>query len=287
MVKPKITGNVVANWKRHANGRKTVVFACTIDHAKRICDEFNSAGIRFRHVDQETGDSEREEIFGLIRDGHIIGFTNVSVARRGLDLPCLECACVVRPTRSLVLWLQMIGRIRRPSPGKTDCIVIDHAGACDAHCMPDDEIAWNLDSTKKIGDWVQEQKGDGKLPKTIVCPECSCMFTGSRCPNCGYTLKERPKHTREVEHANGILVEREGKRETISLEEMQRQWNKAIAIAVNRHQMLGAAVHIFNEKTGKSPWEVPDLQKLPPPGDVWRQRAEDIFPNFLRVKVRG
>jgi DNA repair protein RadD len=287
MDRPKITGNVLTNWRKHADGRKTVIFACTIDHAKHICQEFNAAGIPFRHVDQETEDTEREEIFGLIADGKIFGFTNVSVARRGLDLPCLEAACIVRPTKSLVLWLQMIGRIRRPSPGKSDCVIVDHAGACDYHCMPDDEIEWSLDPDRKVSDWLDGAKEEEKIPAKQVCPKCDCMFTGQvRCPNCGHTLKPKPTRTKQVEYQDGILVER-GESAGPTLETMQRHWNKCVAIAVNRGTVLGVAVRIFSDQFGKKPWEVSGLKNMPESRDAWKQSAAEQFPNFKRVKVKG
>lgn len=288
MNRPKITGNVLTNWRKHADGRRTVVFGCTIAHAKSLLDEFNHAGVKFRHIDENTSDEEREEIFGLIQDGKIYGFTNVSVARRGLDLPSLECACVVRPTKSLVLWLQMIGRIRRPSQGtgKVDAIVIDHAGACDAHCMPDEEIEWSLDNGKKIGDWLEDAKKDGKVAASVMCPRCDCMFAGMRrCPNCGHELVEKPKTTKKVRHADGILVERTGSKQGPSLEEMQRVWNKAIAVAVNKGRILGAAVHIFHQRFGKCPWQIPGLGNVPEPGLAWKIQAETTFPGFRKVKV--
>lgn len=287
MDRPKITGNVLVNWKKYAGDRPTVVFGCTIAHAKHLCDDFNAAGIRFRHIDEKTLDDEREEIFGLIRDGKIKGFTNVGVARRGLDLPCLACACVVRPTRSLVLWLQMIGRIRRPSEGKTDSIVIDHAGACDMHCMPDDEIEWSLDAKRKIGDWLERKKAEGKIEKSHTCPQCLCVFTGPRCPSCGYALREIPKETREIEHADGILVERTQSNKGHAYEDLQKGWNRAVAIAVARNVKIAAAIHIFQPEFGMLPWEVkPQMANMPPrKKDIWQKPARELFPNFLRVKV--
>lgn len=286
MDRPKLTGNVLTNWRKHADGRRTVVFACTIEHAKHLCEEFNAAGIPFRHVDQETPDTEREEIFGLIADGKVMGFTNVSVARRGLDLPCLECACVVRPTRSLVLWLQMIGRIRRPAPAKKDCVVMDHAGACDAHCGPDDEIEWNLDASRKVSDWLKEQKDAGKLPQQAVCPKCSCMFSGPRCPNCGHAFTPKPPKTRQIDYADGILVERSDGTQGPSLETQQRHWNRCIAIAANRGLKLGAAAHMFAAKfKGELPWDVPEMRNVPPERGDWKRLAADVFPGFKRVKV--
>jgi superfamily II DNA or RNA helicase len=281
MDRPKLTGSVFENWRKIADGRRTVIFGCNIAHAKHINDEFSKAGIKLGHIDQTTEDAEREDIFGAIADGNMLGFTNVSVARRGLDLPCLEVACVVRPTRSLVLWLQMIGRIRRPAPGKTESIVIDHAGACDYHCMPDDEIDWRLDAKENVSDRVNASKE--KQPKTQTCPECSCMFVGKRCPSCGYTFPDKSPSENTVEHADGILVERERMTEQ-SYAEMQRGWNHALAIAVNRDRKIGMAAALFKEQFGMLPWEVrPRLANMPKrrKGE-WQRNAAELFPGFKR-----
>jgi DNA repair protein RadD len=288
MDKPKLVGNVLENWKKHADGKKTVIFGCNIAHAKHIQDEFLSAGIRFGHIDQTTEDNEREDIFGEIENGRMMGFTNVSVARRGLDLPCLEVACVVRPTKSLVLWLQMIGRIRRPWPGKEGCTVIDHAGACDFHCMPDDEIDWSLDSERKIGDWLEERNADPKTPKKVLCPKCACMFTGKRCPNCGFEFAEPPQAENTIEHADGILVERDG-RDKPSLAEMQKAFNSAIGFAVHKNRKAGAAARIFSNRFGFPPWDArPRLANLPKrKKGSWQQPAVVVWPNFRHGPSNG
>ena len=283
MDKPKLTGNVLENWKKLADGKKTVVFGCNIAHALHIHDQFIKAGIRFGHIDQTTEDAAREDIFSAIEDGRMMGFTNVSVARRGLDLPCLEVACVVRPTRSLVLWLQMIGRIRRIWPGKDRAIVIDHAGACDFHCMPDDEVDWRLDAKEKIGDWVERAKEEGTIQKTHTCPTCACVFTGKRCPNCGYTLADKGPAENTIEHADGILVQRDGCSEH-NYADMQKGWNRAVGMAVNMDRRIGMAAAIFKDEFGLLPWEVkPRMANLPPRRKgAWQMQAGELFPGFKR-----
>jgi DNA repair protein RadD len=283
MDKPKLTGNVLENWRKYADGKKTVVFGCNIAHALHLQSEFVGAGIKFGHIDQTTEDNEREDIFGAIEAGRMMGFTNVSVARRGLDLPCLEVACVCRPTKSLVLWLQMIGRIRRPWEGKDSCIVIDHAGACDHHCMPDDEIDWRLDAKENVSDRLDRDKETGKLPKSHTCPECHCVFTGKRCPACGYELADRAPAENTIEHADGILVERNG-RASASYQEMQRTFSAIIAQTVHKKQKAGAVARRFKEAFDLLPWEVkPKMQYMPPrKKGIWQQPAVELWPEFLR-----
>lgn len=283
MDKPKLTGNVLENWLKIAPGKKTVIFGCNIAHARHIQDEFVKAGFKFGHIDQTTPDDERERIFSAIESGEMTGFTNVSVARRGLDLPCLEVACVVRPTRSLVLWLQMIGRIRRPWPGKDDCTVIDHAGACDYHCMPDDEIQWDLNAKENVSDRLERSKADGKLEKKHTCPECHCVFTGKRCPSCGYTLADKTPSENTIEHADGILVEREGRTEK-SYQELQKIWLKCVGISFWKNAKIGMAAVMFKQEAGMMPWEVrPKMANMPPRRKgIWQMKTQELFPNFAR-----
>jgi DNA repair protein RadD len=290
MDRPKITGNVVEHWKKYAQGRPTVVFGCTIEHAKHICKEFNEAGFPFGHINQGTVDDERAAIFRQIEEGKLCGFTNVGVARRGLDLPCLSCACIVRPTRSLVLWLQMIGRIRRPHNGKTDCIVIDHAGACHMHCMPDDEIEWSLDAKERIGDWLSRQKDQGKIKKSHTCPQCSCVFSGtSRCPECGCQLRQSPKETKPIHHGDGLLVEQTQSNGRFTYEQLQTGYNRIIGSTVNARfpRKAGAVAAIFKEDFGLLPWEVrPKLANLPPrEKGVWQKLAIEVWPRFRKAKT--
>lgn len=283
MNKPKITGDVLLHWHKYANGQPTVIFGCNIAHAKAMQRQFMEGGVQLGHIDQSTPDEERADIFRRVKNGELKGFTNVSVARRGLDLPCLAVACVVRPTRSLVLWLQMIGRIRRPWEGKTEAIVIDHAGACDFHCMPDEEIEWDLNAKERVSDRLQDAKDSGKIEKTHTCPECHCCFIGPKCPNCGYMLKAEEIEPKPVVHADGLLVERTG-RESIPHAEVQAFWNTCVARAVNGNKKCGYAIHLFVEEHGVVPWLVkPKLKnQLPRKKGVGKMNARECFPSFVR-----
>ena len=105
-----------------------------------------------------------------------------SIVTEGVDIPGIEAIQLVRPTKSLIVWFQAIGRALRPAAGKEAAIIIDHT---DTHLnlpWPDDEIPWSLDPISlKSGKWA------------IACPECRHVFRPSQsererqlatCPNC-------------------------------------------------------------------------------------------------------
>jgi superfamily II DNA or RNA helicase len=217
----------------------------------------------------------------------VLGFTNVSVARRGLDLPCLEVACVVRPTRSLVLWLQMIGRIRRPSKatGKTDCIVIDHAGACDFHCMPDDEIEWSLDPDRKVSDWLKRARRTDKIASRWSAPSATACSRGRAAPiadsRSSPSRRTRGRSSTRTASSSSVRAVTAGhhSRHAAALEQVHRHRGE-------QGHKLGAAAHMFAGKYAKKPWEIHGMKNVPPAGENWKMPAEEVFPGFKRVKVQ-
>jgi superfamily II DNA or RNA helicase len=203
--KPKLVGDIVENWLLHAADRSTVVFCITKKHGRHVCEEFNRRGIKAEHVDDDTPDDERRDIFERVRSGVTQVLTNVFVASYGLDIPRLSCAVLARPTKSLVLYLQIVGRVLRPvfAPGmpldtiaerlaaflKPDAMVIDHSGAVDEHGFVDDPIPWTLEGNERIETEKKRVEQEREAPKEITCYACKYVFKGSRtCPQCGHQM---------------------------------------------------------------------------------------------------
>jgi superfamily II DNA or RNA helicase len=114
-------GDFIESWKTLANGKRTVAFAINVNHSKTICEAYNNAGIKARHIDGETPPEERKTILRLFSAGQIDVLCNVGIVTEGFDLPAIECVQLIRPTKSLSLYLQMVGRGLRPMQGKTAC----------------------------------------------------------------------------------------------------------------------------------------------------------------------
>jgi hypothetical protein len=102
-----------------------------------------------------------------------------------------------------MLYLQMLGRGLRIAPGKTDCVVLDHAGCVYRHGFAADDRAWTLDGTMALV--PPPPRGAREPAAAKECPECHAVFTGTAtCPECGFTFM--PKG-RLVETLDGALVE--------------------------------------------------------------------------------
>jgi superfamily II DNA or RNA helicase len=138
-----VAGRAIDAYLKHAVGKRCVVFAINIDHAKAIAASYKEAGIVAEHIDSETPTKERRAILDRFRSGTTKILTNVNLFTEGFDLPEIEVVQLCRPTQSVALHLQMVGRGLRPkSTGKA--LILDHAGNCLRLGGPKANRAWTL-----------------------------------------------------------------------------------------------------------------------------------------------
>lgn len=182
------------SWDRYAKGKRTIVFAVSRNVGRRIRDDFASHGVLCEYVDGETRCAEREAIIGRFKSGATTVVVNVEIISEGFDCPECECVIQARPTMSLALHLQQIGRAMRPGDGK---VVLDLARNHERHGLPDDERAWALDAAKRKAGRKKER------PRAVRCEQCSAVMRpgADRCPACG---AEREKREREVTEVSGV-----------------------------------------------------------------------------------
>lgn len=199
MDKPTITGDAIGHYKRYANGKRAVAFCVSIEHSRHVVASFNAAGIPAAHVDGETDPGERDATIQRFERGEILLLSNVDLFGEGFDLPAIECVILLRPTQSLTLFLQQCGRGLRTSPGKSECIILDHAGNSSRHGLPDDPHEWTLEGRKK------KKSTTGQIP-VKQCLRCFATVhaAASNCRYCGYLFLVEP---RGVEEVAGELVE--------------------------------------------------------------------------------
>lgn len=206
----KLIGDVVQHWMRLGRGRPTVAFAVSIEHSRHIVGQFSAAGVRAVHVDAETPDFERDRIWAGLAAGEIDVCSSVGVISYGWDVPPVSCAILARPTKSLALYLQQIGRVLRTSPGKSDALILDHAGCCLEHGFPDDEREWSLDGETK-------KTGEARGPAVRMCKECWAAHPSSApaCPFCGWVPEKRDLMPDQVDGALAEVTEAEKPKYTI------------------------------------------------------------------------
>lgn len=195
-----LTGDIVQTWQRRAAGRRTVAFAVDVAHSQAIVAAFQAAGVPAEHLDGRTPADDRTAILARLASGETQVVSNCMVLTEGWDLPALECAIVARPTASLNLHLQMIGRVMRACHGKDGAIVLDHAGNHHVHGLVTRRLEYSLDGSTRVGS--SEPLGLRR------CPQCGLMFAlhEDACPECGWVPEVRRAGEIGVA-AGGELVE--------------------------------------------------------------------------------
>ena len=255
MDRPGLTGDIVTHYHRlNPDRRPTVVFASGVQHSIHLRDEFRRSGVSAEHLDGSTPAEERDDILARLDRGQIDVVTNCMVLTEGWDQPAVSCAILARPTKHMGLFRQMIGRVLRPAPGKTDALVLDHAGAVFEHGFVEEPVAWTLDEDKRAESRAHTNRGRWSVPGLTTCPECAAIrMAGQACGSCGW--KPTPK-ARDVEIADGELGRVNGKKvkqpKYTSIE--KDRWHGQLAwIAVERGYKQGWVSHKYREKFGAWP----------------------------------
>lgn len=206
--KPKLTGDVVKHWQKHATGMRTVGFACNVKHSLHMVEAFNAAGIPSAHLDGNTPKGERKRIIQDFAAGRILVLWNVSLFGEGFDLAAIaqqdvtiDCVILNRKTQSISLFLQMVGRALRPYLGKL-AIILDHAGNTQMHGFPDDDREWTLEGKQK-----GEAANDNAPPPPITCDGCYNQIKRPTPPKCPHCKKLLLAECKPIEVADGELKE--------------------------------------------------------------------------------
>lgn len=219
--KPRVVGDIVEEWLRHAEGKRTVVFCVNIETSQLVAQKFREAGVAAEHVDGEMATAERDAVLRRLRSGETRVVCNCNVLTEGFDCPELEVCVLARPTLSTSLYLQMVGRVLRPAPGKTQARIHDHAGCLAAHGAPFAARDYSPESSVR---GEHEPKLDADTRKRNVCPSCKSVRSGYPCDNCGYspTPEELRIEFEEAAHARAIVEE--DSPEAVKRKEMAKQF---------------------------------------------------------------
>lgn len=193
-----ITGDAVEHYRRHCPGEPAIAFCATVAHAEHVAAAFTAAGYRAASIDGRQDDVTRAGRIADLASGALQVLTSCEIVSEGTDIPIVAAAILLRPTKSLGLYLQQVGRALRPFPGKTHATILDHVGNCHRHGLPDQDREWNLDA-------VRRRRDASALPSSRECPVCSCVSRPmAACPECGHVF---PVVAREIEEREGDLQE--------------------------------------------------------------------------------
>jgi superfamily II DNA or RNA helicase len=190
-------GSPLSHYRQHLEGQTAIAFCCSVAHAEAVARLFSDHGIPAASIDGTMDAATRRRLLEQLGSGEIRVLTSCALIGEGVDVPSVGGCILLRPTQSLALHLQMIGRCLRPQPGKV-AVVLDHVGNCHRHGLPTDEREWTLEGISRR---QREQ-----APSVRVCPGCfAALKSGTPvCPECGHQfVPER----RELEHVEGELQE--------------------------------------------------------------------------------
>lgn len=190
-------GDAVSHYRQHLDQQTAIAFCCSIAHAEAVAAAFQSQGIAAASIDGTMDTATRRELLEQLGTGELKVLTSCALIGEGVDVPSVGGCLLLRPTQSLSLHLQMIGRCLRPQPGKT-AIVLDHVGNVTSLGHHLDPQEWTLDGVHR--------RPKAAAPSVRVCPRCYAAMGGQAgsCDECGHMFQAKP---RELAQVAGTLAE--------------------------------------------------------------------------------
>lgn len=158
----RIRAELYKSYKQYADGKKGIIYAIDRRHAANILDLYAANGVSIRLIDGTTPADERQEIIDDFKRGEVKVIVNVNIFSEGFDCPDIEFVQLARPTRSLAMYLQQIGRGLRISKGKEKSLIIDNVGLYNRFGTPMANRYWrhHFDGMESRG---EEGWNDGAL----------------------------------------------------------------------------------------------------------------------------
>ena len=193
-----IMGDCLGHYRKHLSGQTAIAFCCSVAHAEAVAHLFQSAGIAAASIDGSMNTSTRRELLQRLAVGDLKVLTSCALIGEGVDVPSVGGCILLRPTASVGLHLQMIGRCLRPQPGKT-AVVLDHVGNTLRLGHHLEERDWTLDGLRK--------RDREAAPSVKVCPQCfsTSISTAQVCADCGHVFA--PPERRGLRQVEGELQE--------------------------------------------------------------------------------
>ncbi len=188
----EIHGDCYSHYCRHLSGQTAIAFCCSVAHAEAVADLFRRQGIAAASIDGSMDGPTRRGLLEDLGAGRLKVLTSCALIGEGVDVPSVGGCILLRPTQSVALHLQMIGRCLRPSGDKV-AVVLDHVGNTLrlGHHLEDRD--WSLDGVKK--------RDREAAPSVKVCPRCfaTAASTAQACRECGHQFRAEVREMKVVE----------------------------------------------------------------------------------------
>lgn len=197
-----IYGDTVQNYIEKANGKKTIVYCCSVESAKQTALEFQKHGFKAESLDGKTNIKDRMEVMEKFRSGDLQILTNFILFGEGIDIPDCDCIILARKVHSLGLFIQMTMRCMRANINDLDkvAIIIDQCGNVFEHGFPDDDRPWKLEGK------IKQEQNEIKIK---TCNRCYNVMLkdACTCSVCGTDFTSEVRRQKEIEIKISELVE--------------------------------------------------------------------------------
>jgi superfamily II DNA or RNA helicase len=249
MDKGHLVADIVSTWLERGEGRPTICFAVNRIHAKHIEIQFKEAGVSVEYMDAFTDLEDRAAIVERFGRGETKIICNVGVLTTGFDAD-VRCIILARPTKSEILYTQMIGRGLRTASGKDHCLILDHS-----------------DTTLRLGfvtDIHKTELDDGtsrkvsverKAPLPKECQQCHFLKPPKtvQCPACGFQPAPQNRVTAEDGDLYELGRDKSIKANKLKPESQQRWYSELMCYAELKGYRSGWASYAFKDKFGSFP----------------------------------
>ena len=256
----EIVGDVVTEWLKFAENRKTIVFGATIKHCQELAQQFINQGVMAAVFTSETTKREREELLKDYRrpDSFIRVLISVEALAKGFDVPDVGCVCDARPLRkSLSTAIQMWGRGLRSSPstGKKDCYLLDFSGNIVRFAEDFTEVFFNGLESLDSGDKLDKKIRKDEEVELKGCPRCGHKPFHKRCMACGFEKVSQSVSAALPGQMQEITIG-EGKNKKVLANNAENLWHQLVAYAKIHSapdKQQGRAWHLFKKITNQEP----------------------------------
>lgn len=249
LMEAKYVGDTIKHFKRYIKDGTAIAFCATIAHSQAVAETFNENGVAAAHLDGTMAKDERRKLIKQLGTGEIKVLTSCQIISEGTDVPSVTGCLLLRPTLSLSMYLQQVGRCLRPSPGKAAAIILDHVGNVKKHGMPEQHRDWSLDAKKRS----KRNREDEVHVK--VCPKCFVTVVSQTqvCATCGHVFTTTPARHKvsdaDLEEMTAIKIEEQQVQKKRQAQIGQaRTLDELIALGKKRNYKPGWAHYIYNSR---------------------------------------
>jgi DNA repair protein RadD len=145
MMQSTIVGDAVQHYKKLLAPRPAIAFCVSVANAEATAQQFRDAGFNAASIDGSMSDEERQDRIARLADGRLHVLTSCELIGEGLDIPVCSGVILLRPTKSLAMFLQQMGRALRLKPDGSPAVILDHVANVHRFGMPDAMREWSLD----------------------------------------------------------------------------------------------------------------------------------------------